>query len=100
MTLGVDLQCLVQMHQFFKFFHWQRTSKQETLVGIAILLCQKLTLLFSFHALGNDIELQFFCQRDNGTGNNGIVVVDQNICHEGLVYFQLIQGQTFKEGQR
>ena len=62
----------------------------------AAIVQEKLSLIFRFHPLGNDVQVQAVCHRNDGAHDRSIAAVGGNVAHERLVNLELIQWQPLE----
>ena len=79
------------MHKLLEAVNGQWTTEKMTLIRMAACTCQKVTLSFGFHNLGNHAQPKTLSERHNGSGYRRIVGLKEHIAHKRLVNFQLVE---------
>eukprot|EP01022_Parablepharisma_sp_SALTPOND_P027435 TRINITY_DN665_c0_g3_i1.p1 TRINITY_DN665_c0_g3~~TRINITY_DN665_c0_g3_i1.p1 ORF type:complete len:1952 (-),score=631.07 TRINITY_DN665_c0_g3_i1:246-6101(-) len=92
--LGIEF-----LREFLESLDGDRTAEEVTLVGMASGIGQEAALGIGLHTFGDDTQAQALGEVDDGLGDRGIVGIDQDIAHERLVDFKLIQRQPLEVGQ-
>jgi hypothetical protein len=69
-------------HKLFKNLNRKRLAKEKTLIGMTSGYGKKISLRFSFDALGDDTQVKTSGKRHDGSRDVGVVGVDQNVAHE------------------
>ena len=85
--------------KFRKFRGAQRWAAEVSLEGLAVVLVEEAVLLVGLDPLGNDMELEFFRNGDDGFDQHGVVGILLEVLGEGTVDFQLRKGEAFEVGE-
>jgi len=81
-------------------FERQWTAKEIALECVATISGEKLALFLRLHAFSDDSYSKAFAQGNNGVSNRRIAWIGEDVPHEGLVDFQLIQWKALHAGER
>lgn len=61
---------------------------------------KEVALPFGLHTFGDNRQPHALGQRHDSFGDGGIVGIGEHVAHEGLIDFQLVQGQELQIGKR
>jgi hypothetical protein len=83
--------CVLLRRQLLELLQRERPTEQESLIGMAIQFCQKVTLRFGFDPFRDHRQAAVVTEREDGAYDDGVIRIGQYVACERPVDLQLVE---------